>query len=382
MEKIKALALGVLMISLCLAGCLGSEDNTEDDVAVESIMQMMIDEEDFPVNWHKYHEIMSTGSDLWNCWMGQDFRECAQRHFSHYFDNESLFYDTVSMYLFSYSSEQKAAASFNHTIFEDFYPTWRVIDIGDEGGYYNSSSHFGYHIRVESFFLHICFFSYNEKLDEYMSWSDDLVEDQIAKIRDMLPFWVGYESPVCFLEINTDINIVPSNVTFIIKFDEGDGAIVNWSLDIDSDGIPEYSGEGQPPQSINRTYETPVSFVATLKVTDVQGDQANSSKYLRIYETNDPPRCHLSALPENGEAPLEVAFYINVYDLNDDPIRYELDIDGDGEIDFNGTIPGGQSSQTRIGYHTYETPGEYQINLSVSDGRGGNSSASATIIVT
>jgi hypothetical protein len=187
MEKIKALALGVLIISLCLAGCLGSEDNTEDDVAVESIMQMMIDEGDFPTNWHKCSEIMSTGSDPWNSWRGYDFRECAERHFQHYFDNESSFDGWVSISLFSYSSEQKAVASFNHTKFDDLYPTWKVVDLGDEGGYSNSSSSYGYHIRVGSFFQNIRFYPPTENFDEYMSWSNDLVEYQISKIRDMLP---------------------------------------------------------------------------------------------------------------------------------------------------------------------------------------------------
>lgn len=83
----------------------------------------------------------------------------------------------------------------------------------------------------------------DEEEVEYEGWAQDLIEDQIAMIRDLSPLWVGYKDPVCQLEVE---NIgkegirVPAHVTFIIKVGEGDGSIANWTLDIESDGIPEY----------------------------------------------------------------------------------------------------------------------------------------------
>lgn len=96
---------------------------------------------------------------------------------------------------------------------------------------------------------------------------------------------------------------------------------------------------------------------------------------------NKAPMCSIFALPHTGKAPLMVTFSIHVNDPNDDRVYYEFDIDGDGKIDYNGTIWGGSLFPEQY-QHIYETPGEYHVYLSVSDGRGGNSSASATIIVT
>lgn len=379
MRRVYPLIIIVFMLTICFSGCLGSEDTT-DDIIVESPMQMIINEEDFPANWHKSFEIMSTGFKLWNWWQGQDFRECAERYFQHYLDNESSIYSTASIHLFSYNSEQKADECFNYSKFDDYFPTWRAVNLGDDGIYYNSSFWYGYRIRVGSIMFDILFYLLPGYV-EYDGWSEDLVEVQVAMIRDMLPFWSGYQDPVCLLEIEADSLIVPSNVTFIMKAGEGDGAIANWTLDINSDGIPEYSGEGQPPRTINLTYEIPVTFKATLWVTDVQGDQANSSDGLELKMINKAPVCSIFALPDTGEAPLMVNFSIHINDPNDDRVYYEFDIDGDGKIDYNGTIWGGSLFPKRY-QHIYGTPGEYQVNLSVSDGRGGYSSDSITIIVT
>ena len=381
MRRIYPLIITVFMLTICLSGCLGSENNTEDDLTVDSIMQMMIDEGDFPANWHKGGE----GIYGWpsNVWLGQDFRESAYRGFTHYYDNITSIDGVILLDMFSFISEEKAIDLYNHRYDSEISEgsTVNNVNLGDDG--FNHSKYLyshGYFIRV-GLFCFSFYFSLSPGSVEYEGWSEDIVKKQVTKIRELLPFWPGYEDPVCHLEIEADSLYTPSNVTFIMKASEGDGAIANWSLDIDSDGIPEYSGEGQPPQSINRTYEIPVTFKATLWVTDVQGDQANSSDGLELKMINKAPMCSIFALPDTGEAPLMVTFSIHVNDPNDDRVYYEFDIDGDGKIDYNGTIWGGSLFPKQY-QHIYETPGEYHVYLSVSDGRGGNSSASATIIVT
>jgi len=86
---------------------------------------------------------------------------------------------------------------------------------------------------------------------------------------------------------------------------------------------------------------------------------------------NGPPIASFTATPMTGPAPLTVLFDAsNSSDPNDDPLDYAWDF-GDGA-----------AGDSISGFHTYSTPGEYEVELVVSDTYGETSRMTRAILVT
>lgn len=86
---------------------------------------------------------------------------------------------------------------------------------------------------------------------------------------------------------------------------------------------------------------------------------------------NTAPTVDLVASPSSGEAPLTVEYSIQVSDADGDPLTYRWDL-GDGNPRE------GVSSFSR----TYSQAGTYSATVTVTDGRGGEVSDTATVTVT
>jgi len=72
-----------------------------------------------------------------------------------------------------------------------------------------------------------------------------------------------------------------------------------------------------------------------------------------------------NAMPNQGWAPLKV--YYSAFGSRSDGaeiVRYEWDLDGNGEFDFDATSQGGYTS------YVYSKPGDYVISLRVTDSQG------------
>ena len=83
-------------------------------------------------------------------------------------------------------------------------------------------------------------------------------------------------------------------------------------------------------------------------------------------EGNISPTCTLSASPEVGEMPLNVTFSMTASDNDGSISTWQLDIDNDGDAEYNGTgTPPGTLT------HEYAIDGEYQARLTVADDKGG-----------
>jgi PKD repeat protein len=92
----------------------------------------------------------------------------------------------------------------------------------------------------------------------------------------------------------------------------------------------------------------------------------NNGQIRRIQYTaaNQPPVARATATPTSGPAPLMVNFDGSASsDLESSTLTYEWDLDGDGAYD-DSTSP--QPS------YTYNTAGDYRVQLQVSDGSGGS----------
>ncbi len=90
---------------------------------------------------------------------------------------------------------------------------------------------------------------------------------------------------------------------------------------------------------------------------------------------NQAPNATLTASNLTGVAPLTITFTINASDPDGNELNWSLDADGDNQSDANGTqLP------TTANF-TYNVPGEFVANLTVSDGSR-NSSATVTLNIT
>jgi glucose/arabinose dehydrogenase/PKD repeat protein len=87
---------------------------------------------------------------------------------------------------------------------------------------------------------------------------------------------------------------------------------------------------------------------------------------------NRPPTANIAASPTAGVSPLTVAFDASgSSDPDGDALTYSWDFDNNGAVDATGVTSS----------HTYTTDGVYTAKLTVSDGKGGNASATTTISV-
>lgn len=161
----------------------------------------------------------------------------------------------------------------------------------------------------------------------------------------------------------------PYNVTFCINAKDSDGYIVSWSLDVNNDGTPEFTGSGDElPKMINYTYTTAGNYTAKLIVTDNNGSTDESFVVITVLkpEENNPPVCSISANVTQGYAPLKVAFKANVED-DGYIVKYAWDF-GDGT-----------TSNQKDSFHVFTDAGVYNVTLTVED--NGGLTASAYILI-
>jgi PKD repeat protein len=173
----------------------------------------------------------------------------------------------------------------------------------------------------------------------------------------------------------TDGGNQTSPITVIVTRDIGDGtaAPALWSLEADAHGgVPPYTyswdfgdgttGEGCCPDHV---YETPGDYVATVTATDAVGNTGSDSVRIGV----DIPiglKIHVEAdLIEGPEAPATYSFTVLMYDpisnnRSESDYTYQWDF-GDGQT---------SDSPGRTTTHTYENPGVYFPEVTVTDPEG------------
>ena len=132
------------------------------------------------------------------------------------------------------------------------------------------------------------------------------------------------------------------------------------------------SFSSQTSGSTSHTYNRIGEYVATLTVTD---DEGNSDRDSVTIKAGEFPESQPLAYPTSGPAPLEVRFSANGYSPTGTIESFYWDFDGNGTNDWSTTI-----SENRV--YTYQTPGTYKAVQRVVDNRGLSDSKSVTITVT
>ncbi|HEC88213.1 MAG TPA: matrixin family metalloprotease [Thermoplasmata archaeon] len=185
---------------------------------------------------------------------------------------------------------------------------------------------------------------------------------QINKSENALPF--------CSLEINNSYGYIPFNATFFIYASDEDGYISLWSLDVDSDGIAEYEGNGSPPAQIWHVYDDTGNFTAKLTVIDNDGAMRFTEVSIPVYLL--PPPEILDILPKklslgdvinitlvgrnfvNDTAILTNSPYVNlihIWFIDNETIVVRISVDEnatEGKINVTAVNPDGQKYTTEM----------------------------------
>lgn len=163
----------------------------------------------------------------------------------------------------------------------------------------------------------------------------------------------------------------PLLVQFTAAFSISDSP-VTYEFDLDGDGSYETDNGDNP--LISHTYSQESSTVVGVRVTDPNGSDTDSIVIKVGSEQPAPqPVAVLRASLEgsssswetdyiNGIVPLKVYFAASGSTV-ESPATYRFDLDGDGEYEYdNGT--------SEFCSYTYETPGDYDVGLEVTDANG------------
>jgi len=141
-----------------------------------------------------------------------------------------------------------------------------------------------------------------------------------------------------------------------------DGEVVMYEWDFGDDGEFELNtgAEGHAEY----IYTEPGQYTPHVRITDNSGATAVAFTEVAVLE-NALPHAHLTVNPDGGNPPLAVDFDASgSYDEDGEIVTFEWDWNGDGEFD---------ASTDNVPYWSwvYETPGQFEPAVKVTDNNGG-----------
>ena len=175
------------------------------------------------------------------------------------------------------------------------------------------------------------------------------------------------EPPVALAEAIPMSGDAPLTVSFIGSNSTDDVSIVSYEWDF-MDGSP-VSTETDP----SHTFTVPGIYEVQLTVTDNGGFTDTDTVTISVNDPagNEPPVAIPQANPTSGTAPLEVTFTGSNSTDDVGIVSYFWDF-----------MDGGATSNAANTEHTFTTPGDYNVSLTVTDGGGLEHTATITITVT
>lgn len=187
-----------------------------------------------------------------------------------------------------------------------------------------------------------------------------------SKVATIVVTGAGNRSPVAEFVASPTSGNAPLQVALNAnQSSDPDGSIASYSWDF-GNGV---TGSGK---NTSHTYLTAGSFTLTLTVTDNGGAVATKSTTINVNNANNAsPVASFSATPVTGTAPLRVA------------LDASASSDPDGTIgSYSWRFGDGVQGSGRTTSHTFVAPGNYTIELTVTDDRGGTATSSRVVQVT
>ena len=177
----------------------------------------------------------------------------------------------------------------------------------------------------------------------------------------------GNRAPSVTLTADPESGTAPLRVRFEANGTDPEGGNVRYRYTF---------GDGSPSANGRRTthrYRQPGTYTARVTATDPEG--AASTAELEITVTEEPvnlaPTVMLTATPQTGAAPLEVALSAEGSDPEGGPLDYRLRFG-----DQSGAASGSEAT------HRYRRRGTYRARVTVTDRAGASASAVMRIAVT
>ncbi|MFP3953129.1 MAG: PKD domain-containing protein [Candidatus Acetothermia bacterium] len=173
------------------------------------------------------------------------------------------------------------------------------------------------------------------------------------------------DSPTASFTANSTSGEAPLEVSFdASRSSDPDGSIESYDWDFD-DGS---TGSGETG---TYTYDSEGDYTVELTVTDNDGATDSTTETINVSApANEPPTASFSADPTSGEEPLEASFDAsNSSDPDGSITSYDWDFD-DGSTGSGETVN-----------HTYESSGDYNVELTVTDNDGDKDTEIKTITV-
>ncbi|MCB1219507.1 MAG: PKD domain-containing protein [Planctomycetales bacterium] len=175
------------------------------------------------------------------------------------------------------------------------------------------------------------------------------------------------DPPVAALNATPDSGVSPLDVLFDAgDSTDTDGTIVAFDWDMDNDGTFEVLDGGDTQ---NAQFTALGDHTVTVRATDDDGDSSTASATVTVL---DPPVAALSATPDSGDAPLDVALDASGSTDSDGTIvSYDWDFDNDGTFE---TLDGGASVN-----HSYSAGGAITAAVRVTDNDGLQDTATVSL---
>ncbi|MEO8690607.1 MAG: PKD domain-containing protein, partial [Solirubrobacteraceae bacterium] len=171
-------------------------------------------------------------------------------------------------------------------------------------------------------------------------------------------------APTASFTATPDHGDVPLDVAFDASGSHDDASIASYAWDFGDGG----SGSGA---TASHTYTTAGAHTATLTVTDDAGAVGTVNKTITAAEpANATPTASFTATPEGGTAPLQVAFDAGGSSDSDGSVAAYAWAFGDGVTGSGKTVT-----------HEFDTPGSYDVVLTVTDDGGATGQTTRTVKV-
>ncbi|MFC1859938.1 PKD domain-containing protein, partial [Thermodesulfobacteriota bacterium] len=138
---------------------------------------------------------------------------------------------------------------------------------------------------------------------------------------------VGQSPPVATAYAGPVMGNAPLDVSFSGSGTDSDGTIAAYEWDFDTDGT--YDDNSSTSAETTHIYDTAGSYIATLRITDNDGNTATDTIDIEVNPAGTP-FAMLHAEPLSGTNPLEVRFWGFGIDQDGSITSYEWDFDNDG----------------------------------------------------